>query len=260
MAWVWKMPGVQMVVSGCFVFLCLSTWETPSDLPDFVWFGTGSEGLARIERWEKCSSVPEGFCEQGCTMWRLWKVQSQGLLFFSSKTQISDPKVLDEIWLPCNLGSPKSWQSCIGIESAGEEGGQILWKGWMWGNWVQHDDIVLVCIDKLLAASIDSNKSSIWQSRKSCEKSYPSPSTFSHLLTKKNSNTVVCWPFFKATILKIELSDLQTVKPFVKSFLDLNVPLQLGPFHSTERRGLFEGLLLSSRPISAFSFLVYRCV
>jgi len=29
----------------------------------------------------------------------------------------------------------------------------------------------------------------------------------------------------KATILKIELSDLQTVKPFVKSFLDLNVPL-----------------------------------
>lgn len=68
MAWVWKMPGVQMVVSGCFVFLCLSTWETPSDLPDFVWFGTGSEGLARIERWEKCSSVPEGFCEQGCTM------------------------------------------------------------------------------------------------------------------------------------------------------------------------------------------------
>lgn len=123
-------------------------------------------------------------------MWRLWKVQSQGLLFFSSKTQISHPKVLDEIWLPCNLGSPKSWQSCIGIESAGEEGRQILWKGWMWGNWDQHDDIVLVCIDKLLAASVDSNKSSIWQSRKSCEKSYPSLSTFSHLLTK---NTTKRW-------------------------------------------------------------------
>lgn len=203
------------------------------------------------------------FCEQGCTMWRLWKVQSQGLLFFfSSKTQISDPKVLDEIWLPCNLGSPKSWQSCIGIESAGEEGGQILWKGWMWGNWDQHDDIVLVCIDKLLVLIQTKVISSDNPENRSivCEKSYPSLSTFSHLLTKKNTKTVVCWPFFKATILKIELSDLQTVKPFVKSFLDLNVPLQLGPFHSTERQGLSEGLLLSSRPTSAFSVLVYRCV
>ena len=39
----------------------LSTLETPSDLLDFFWFGTGSEGLVRIERWEKCSSVPDGF-------------------------------------------------------------------------------------------------------------------------------------------------------------------------------------------------------
>ena len=140
------------------------------------------------------------FCEQGCTMWRLWKVQSQGLLFFfSSKTQISDPKVLDEIWLPCNLGSPKSWQSCIGIESAGEEGGQILWKGWMWGNWDQHDDIVLVCIDKLLVLIQTKVISSDNPENRSivCEKSYPSLSTFSHLLTKKNHQNRGLLAFFQ---------------------------------------------------------------
>ena len=40
---------------------------------------------------------------------KIVKSPKSGLtVFFSSKTQISDPKVLDEIWLPCNLGSPKS--------------------------------------------------------------------------------------------------------------------------------------------------------